>query len=95
MAMVLLEAISVHARVICSDIAENREVVSDDYPYLFSIQKKGDLAAKIAGALDDSSLATFSDTLIERGRSLFAWSAIAQRYFEAYQTITDPQSPQL
>jgi glycosyltransferase involved in cell wall biosynthesis len=90
MAMVLLEAISVHARVICSDIPENLEVVGADYPYVFNIRTGGDLAAKIAGALSDPSMEMHSKSLGERGRTLFAWSAMAQKYLQSYQTAMHP-----
>ena len=84
MSMVLLEAISCRRLVICSDIQENKEIVGQDYKYLFSLSSPTDLQHKIEQALSDSNQEVIERELYERCASWFDWRYIAVQYIEIY-----------
>jgi glycosyltransferase involved in cell wall biosynthesis len=88
MAMVLLEAISARSLIVCSDIPENVEVVGSNYPFLFSIARHGDLADKMKAAINSRSAEEETQMLYARCEALYAWSAISQKYVQAYNLIT-------
>lgn len=85
MAMVLLEAISVRACILCSNIPQNVDVVGPDYPYLFDLGKDGDLLAKMAAAMNDARLQQTADILHQQCVKRFGWRAIAESYASCYR----------
>jgi glycosyltransferase involved in cell wall biosynthesis len=92
MSMMLLEAVSCRALVVCSDIPENAEVVGEDYPYLFSLSVPGDLAARMRRALEDPVAADVMEHLFQRARERFDWGVIARQYSELYSRLA-PLNP--
>jgi glycosyltransferase involved in cell wall biosynthesis len=83
MAMMLLEAISSGAKVVCSDIPENLEVVGRDYPLTFRSGNATDLGAALERALlptADGVAEALRQRVIER----FQWGVVARRYAGLY-----------
>lgn len=84
MSMMLLEALSCGALVICSDIAENTAVVGNDYPFLFRSGDPVALAGALERAVRDLSDSDDVRSLAERRSSEFRWPEIAGRYEALY-----------
>lgn len=85
MSMVLLEAASVEAPVICSDIPENREVMREDALY-FSSGNIEDLARQLEYALSHRpQMAQMGQRARSRVLVEYDWDAIAARYEALYR----------
>lgn len=84
MSMMLLEVISCRKLVVCSNISENVEIVGEDYKYLFSLQKKGDLKQKLLSALEDKNYEPYIEELYRLCYSKYNWNTIAEKYREIY-----------
>ena len=85
MSMVLLEAATAGAPIVCSDIQENREVLGNDGMYFRSGDAEA-LAGQLEWVLDHEEIA------VRRARScslrvqqLYSWDAIVPRYVEVYR----------
>ena len=85
MSMMLLEAVSLKTLVVCSDISENREVMGDNYKYLFKVKSATDLSEKITGALRERDVDATMEGVLERCRKEFSWDAIAHKYVAIYE----------
>ncbi len=85
MSMMLLEAASLHAPIICSDIPENRIVMQDNAVY-FRSGDATDLAKQIQWALEHpgeiSNLARQASLHVQ---STLTWGKIAEQYEEIYR----------
>lgn len=92
MSMVLLEAISCKAGVVCSDIQENREVVGDDYEFLFGVSTPHDLKRQIQRALESKTLPVIADRLYDICIAKFSWKAISRDYQEIYSNMISETS---
>jgi len=88
MSMMLLEAASLQAAIICSDIPENKIVMQDNVLY-FRSGNVIDLADKIQWALDHpdemSSLGQKASTHV---KDTLTWEKIAKQYEEIYMACT-------
>jgi glycosyltransferase involved in cell wall biosynthesis len=86
MSMMLLEAVSVGARVLASDIPENVRVLPDGFP-VFRAGDEADLARAMDAALAepaDEALArwgSYANTV----REIYDWDRIADEYLSAYR----------
>ncbi len=87
MSMMLLEAISAGATVVCSDIPENVEVVGRDYPYLFASGGAGSLRATLAfglaGDQNEPAMSRLRDDVFRR----FRWDVAAGQYADLYERV--------
>lgn len=87
MSMMLLEAASVGAPIVCSDIPPNRDVLSDAAVY-FKSGNAGDLADKLSWALEHrAEMSALGERAQARVRRYFAWDSIANRYEALYQEV--------
>lgn len=93
MSMMLLEAVSCRAPVICSDIPENLEVVGRGYPFAFSLSRDGDLQAKLDAALQSPELATQAERLFQDVARRFDWQLSQRRYESLYVALTSTGPP--
>jgi glycosyltransferase involved in cell wall biosynthesis len=85
MSMMLLEAISCGALVVCSDIPENVAVVGESYPLLFRSSDVGALRETLARALTLTDDAGFVQELRAGTGARFRWDAIAGEYAALYE----------
>lgn len=87
MSMTLLEAASVGAPVVCSDIPANRAVLAEHAVY-FRSGDAGDLAEKLAWALEHPGEMTLrGQQAREWVRQRFSWDAIAEEYERLYMQV--------
>ena len=84
MSMMLLEAVSCKAPVICSDIPPNLEVVGTDYPYAYPTLDEAALARKIVEALRENDWPRIAARAYERCIRDFGWPEVALRYERIY-----------
>jgi glycosyltransferase involved in cell wall biosynthesis len=89
MSMMLLEAASLKAPIVCSDIPENKAILGGHGLY-FQSGCADDLARKLAYALENhSSLLSIAQLAQERVRKEFLWDVITQKYMDIYNlTLT-------
>jgi glycosyltransferase involved in cell wall biosynthesis len=87
MSMMLLEAVSSRAPIVCSDLPENLAVLGPDYPFAYPAGDARALAATIERALSDRDWARRTDELHTRCVRDFSWSAVARRYEEIYDEL--------
>lgn len=92
MSMMLLEAVACRKVVVCSDIAENRAIVGDDYPLLFRIGDADDLARVLRRALEDPYGGQV-ETSFELVAAALRWASIAERYDRVYRGPVRPIQP--
>jgi glycosyltransferase involved in cell wall biosynthesis len=85
MSMLLLEAASVGATVVCSDIAENRAIVGVDYTLQFRSADPLALREVLRAALDSDNADQVAPALRERVLERFRWDAIAADYSPLYR----------
>jgi glycosyltransferase involved in cell wall biosynthesis len=85
MSMMLLEAISCGALVVCSDIPENVAVVGEGYPLLFRSSDVSALRGTLTRALTVTPDASFVQELRARTAARFRWDAIAHEYACLYE----------
>ena len=88
MSMVLLEAISCKVGVVCSDIQENREIVGNDYEFLFNLSTPHALNDQIQRALDSKKLEENANNLYNRCIEKFSWKAISHNYQKIYSDLS-------
>jgi glycosyltransferase involved in cell wall biosynthesis len=88
MSMMLLEAASLQAPIICSDISENRIVMQDNVLYFHS-EDVSDLANKIEWALNHpkemASLGLKAGNFVKDN---LTWEKIVEQYEEVYEACT-------
>ena len=87
MSMMLLEAVSSRAPIVCSDLPENLAVLGDDYPFAYPASEAGALAHTIERALADRDWERRTDELHARCVRDFSWTAVARRYEEIYDEL--------
>jgi glycosyltransferase involved in cell wall biosynthesis len=83
MSMMLLEAISCGATVVCSDIPENLELVGSDYPFLFRNKRPEALREALERAMKLRDKRA-TDRLRESVLARFSWERAARSYAELY-----------
>jgi len=88
MSMLLLEAISCKAPVICSAISPNLEVVGEDYSYAYPPTSDEILTDKLQQALREAHWDEITSRLYERCTTEFSWSNIATTYENKYSEMT-------
>ena len=88
MSMMLLEAVSSRAPIVCSDLPENLAVLGADYPFAYPASDAGALAAAIERGLSDRNWARRTAELYARCVRDFSWPAVARRYEEIYDELT-------
>jgi glycosyltransferase involved in cell wall biosynthesis len=89
MSMMLLEAASVGAPIVCSDIPANRDVLSDAALY-FESGNVEDLADKLGWALEHpGEMRALGERAQSRVRQDFAWDSIADRYEALYHDVIE------
>ena len=87
MSMVLLEAASIGAPILASDIPENRIVLGDGNEY-FQSGNVASLTGRLAWMLENGSeVALKSKQTQERVHRLYHWDAIAVRYDGVYRQV--------
>lgn len=87
MAMMLLEAISSGATVICSDIPENLAVVGADYPLRFRAGDPGSLRDALSEVdRSDQDAAAIASGVREHVLRRFSWDDVARRYAQIYES---------
>jgi glycosyltransferase involved in cell wall biosynthesis len=84
MAMMLLEAVSCGAKVVCSNIPENLEVVGADHPGLFESGSPSSLRKALGRALATNGQASATNGIRRRVLDRFRWEAAAARYGQLY-----------
>ena len=85
--MMLLEAASLGTPIICSDIAENKEVLSEDAIY-FRSGDPSSLLEQLNWALTHKAEALLiGDCARERIRANYTWDKIAARYAQLYAKV--------
>lgn len=88
MSIMLLEAASVKARLICSDIPENTAVFGDNEVLYFKSSDSADLAEKIQWALNNIEIMDQkSNQAFESLHSEYTWDKIAAKYDTVYKQI--------
>jgi len=89
MSITLLEAASVGAAILCSDIPANRAVLPEQALY-FSAGDAADLASKLRWALDHpQEMALLGKRAQAWVRQQFDWDSICQQYIALYQRVTE------
>jgi glycosyltransferase involved in cell wall biosynthesis len=88
MSMMLLEAVSSKAPIVCSDLPENLAVLGADYPFAYPASDAGALAAAMERALFDCEWARRTEELYARCVRDFSWPVVARRYEEIYDELT-------
>lgn len=88
MSMLLLEAISCKAPIICSAISPNLEVVGEDYSYAYPPTSDEILTDKLQQALREAHWDEITSRLYERCTTEFSWSNIATTYENKYSEMT-------
>jgi len=87
MSMMLLEAASVGAPILCSDISQNTAVLGDA-GYYFASDDVADLRVKLECAIAHSAeMSQAACRVQELVRSQFSWDSIAARYERLYQAV--------
>lgn len=87
MSMMLLEAVSCKARVVCSDIPENLEVVGSDYAYAYPADDSNALGERLRAALGDPRAEERAEALYARCMERFGWRSIAAAYEDTYRAM--------
>jgi glycosyltransferase involved in cell wall biosynthesis len=87
MSMMLLEAVSCNAPVICTDIPPNMEVMGQDYEYAFPVADENGLADKMAKAMADERWPKITEDLYARCTERFGWQNIARQYELLYEEL--------
>jgi glycosyltransferase involved in cell wall biosynthesis len=88
MSMVLLEAVSVGALVVCSDISENTDVVGTAYPYLFAPGNASELREVLTRAVAERA-AWDPEPLLRDVEGRLRWPSIAAAYERVYQEVIE------
>lgn len=85
MSMMLLEAVSVDAPIVCSDIVQNRDILTDEEALFFETGNVDDLATKINWALSHRDQMKWRSEKAKRKFLVdFNWSSIAAQYKEIF-----------
>jgi len=88
MSMMLLEAASVKAKIICSDIVENKDIFNENEVTFFKSKSVDDLISKIYFALNNSELLDKkSFKAYEKLLKFYNWQIIAKKYDQIYQKL--------
>lgn len=88
MSMMLLEAVGKRAKIICSDITQNKDIFLSNETVFFKNGDANDLKEKIAFALDNPHiLEKNSERAYERLINELNWGAISKKYSEVYNTL--------
>lgn len=88
MSMMLLEAASVKASIICSDIQSNRDIFNNDEVLFFRSEDKGDLAEKINFALNNTEkMNEIANNAYEKVYMKYRWDIIAKEYSRLYNNL--------
>jgi len=87
MSMMLLEAVSCKAPVICSDISANLEVVGTDYPYVYPPANEEVLTDTLRQAFRETGWHEITSRLYERCVRKFGWSNISRTYERIYSEM--------
>ena len=89
MSMMLLEAASLRAPILSSDIIENRDIFDRDELLFFRSGSDTDLAEKLAWALaHPDDMQTFADKAYRSLMDKHQWSIIARQYADIFENIT-------
>jgi glycosyltransferase involved in cell wall biosynthesis len=86
MSMMLLEAVSVGARVLASDIPENTRILPDGFP-VFRTGDEADLARALGACFAESEgeARLRCDGFAATVRQTYDWDVIAEQYLAAYR----------
>ena len=85
MSMMLLEAASLQAPIICSDIPENQEAMQDKVLY-FRSENTADLERKIQWALEHpGDMACMAQQTCRHVTDTLAWDKIVSQYDQLYR----------
>jgi glycosyltransferase involved in cell wall biosynthesis len=88
MSMMLLEAASQKAPIICSDINANKAIFNEDQVLFFKVDDSTDLANKIKWALDNKlEMQKKADRAFEELRLKYQWKNIAKEYDRLYHKL--------
>ncbi len=92
MSMMLLEAASMHAPIICSDIPENKDVFSDEDVVFFKSNNVQDLSDKLNDFLcDPEGQKEKINSAVCKIESMYCWSNIARNYKKIYEKYGTPK----
>jgi len=83
-----LEALSCRTPVICSDIAENLEVLAEGYPFVHRSRDAGSLRSTLDAWFANAGAGAWTEQLFERCAVEFSWTAIAREYERTYREMT-------
>lgn len=88
MSMMILEAASVKAIILCSDISENKDIFSENEVLFFGSQDSTDLALKIDFSLKNyGRLLKLSENAFKKVISNYPWQNIAQQYSIIFKSL--------
>ncbi len=93
MSMMLLEAGSIGTPMICSDIPQNKAVLSEEEVLFFQSKNIDDLAQKLNWAFDNEQhMQSLADKTKQRIEAEYLFSKIARQYAELYDTLLFPKT---
>lgn len=85
MSMMLLEVASLKVPILCSDIAENREIFNDSEALFFNLDDTNDLSEKIIWALKNEKLMNDrAENAYVKLISSYTWEQISKLYANVY-----------
>ena len=84
---VLLEAILSRVNILVSDIGCHREIVCDNYGYIFKLGNIEDLSKKLVYALNDMDRKTKKDLAYDYIFKNYTWKNVAARLNNSYTKI--------
>lgn len=88
MSMMLLEAASVRAQIICSDIIENKDVFTDKEVLFFKTDDYIDLGEKITWALiNNNKMKERANNAFVKSKQDYNWSVIASQYSQEFSAL--------
>lgn len=89
MSMMLLEAISVGAKIICSNIYDNKAILSDEEALFFKSGDINDLSSKISFALQNYNLMEKKSEMLIRNNAMRPdWKDISLKYESLFNELT-------
>lgn len=88
LSMMLLEAASVKTPIICSDIAENKDIFDDTEVLFFETDNSNDLADKLAWTLKhEKKMTKKAENAYKKLENKYLWRDITKKYDKLYQKI--------
>ena len=89
MSIMLLEAATMKAQMVCSDIPENKAVFNEEEVLFFKTDDPDDLAEKFSWAIDHLEvMKSKAEKAYKRLETEYQWSSISENYHKLFQDLT-------